>query len=181
MKIDVKHEFSYSAMEVYLTFRDRMPEYVKFCPNLTKIVVMDREDLPDDKTKMRVQWHGLGQIPDVIRNILKPEMISWEDWEEWDMKSYECRWVIKPYYFREFVVSEGVWKFEPCGDNKCIATCKGIFNITITKFPPFPSFICKAASPAIEKMIGSYLPSNLKSVFTAVGSFISSDHKKTGK
>ncbi|MFA6449321.1 MAG: hypothetical protein WCX65_07640 [bacterium] len=181
MKIDVRHEFPYSAHDVYFSFRDRMLEYVKYCPNLTKIVVMDREDVDDNTTKMSIQWHGLGQIPDIIRNILKPEMISWEDFETWDLKATECRWVIKPYYFREFVKCEGVWKFEPCGENRCVATCKGVFDVNITRYPPFPTFLCKSASPAIEKMIGSYIQPNLKSVFTAVGSFIADDKKKTKK
>jgi len=179
MKIDVKYEFPYSAEDVYLTFRDRMLEYVKFCPNLQKVVIMSREDVDDNMTKLRVQWHGLGQIPDIIRSILKPEMLSWEDWEDWDLKALECRWVIKPYYFREFVKCEGVWRFEPNGDSKCLATCSGVFNVNITSFPPFPLFVCRSASPVIEKMIGSYIQPNLRGVFDAVGKFIAAERKKS--
>jgi ribosome-associated toxin RatA of RatAB toxin-antitoxin module len=181
MKISVKQELPYSAEDVFTAFRDRMLDYIKFCPNITKVVIMSREDVDENTTKMRVQWHGLGQIPDVIRAILKPEMISWEDWEEWDKSALECRWTIKPYYFREFVKSEGVWKFEPRGDSKCAASCTGIFNVNITHFPPFPSFICRSASPLIEKMIGSYVQPNLKSVFGAVGKFIADERKKKSK
>ncbi len=181
MKINVMYEFAFSAQDVYLSFRDRMLEYVKYCPNLTKIVIMERADPDANTTSMRVQWHGLGQIPEIIRNILKPEMISWEDWETWDLRKLECRWVIKPYYFREFVKCEGVWKFEPRGDSRCLATCQGIFNVNITKYPPFPQFLVKSASPVIEKMIGGYIQPNLKSVFAAVGSFIADDKKKQAK
>ncbi len=178
MKIDVRHEFPYSAETVYHVFRDRMQEYVRFCPNLTKVVIEQRMDVSETITEMRVRWHGLGQIPELIRHLLKPEMISWEDWETWDSTARECRWVIKPFYFREFVKCEGAWRFESLGENKCAARCDGVFIVDIKKFPPFPEFIVKKASPAIEKMIGSYLEPNLKSVFKAVNDFISSSTAK---
>ena len=114
---------------------------------------------------MRVKWFGLGQIPAAIRNILKPEMISWEDWQEWDREAGECRWEIKPFYFREFVECRGVWKYTPKGDDRCLTTCKGVFNVKITKFPPFPDFLVRKASPLIEKMIGGYLEPNMSTVF----------------
>lgn len=177
MKIDVKNEFAFSAEEIFHVFRDQMMDYVDYCPNLTKVDIMEREDIDENTVRMRVRWHGLGQIPSVIRNILKPEMISWEDWQTWDMPSLECRWVIKPYYFREFVKCEGAWKFNPVSENKCLVTCKGVFNVNITKFPPFPDFLVRKASPLIEKMIGGYLEPNLKTVFKAVSDMLKKKKK----
>jgi hypothetical protein len=181
MRIDVKYEFPFAAEDIYTMFKDRMMDYVGYCPNLTKIAIMDTEVVDDNITKMRVQWFGLGQIPQMIRSILKPEMISWEDWETWDKNALECRWVIKPYYFREFVKCEGAWKFNPIAENKCLATCKGVFEVRITKFPPFPDFLVKKASPLIEGMIGGYLEPNLKSVFKAVSSLKAADLKRDAR
>jgi hypothetical protein len=178
MKIDVRYEFPFSAENIYLLFKDRMMDYVKYCPNLTKVVIVENEEVDDNTTKMRVQWFGLGQIPQMIRSILKPEMISWEDWETWDRKALECRWIIKPYYFREFVNCQGAWKFNPVAPDKCLATCKGVFEVNIVKFPPFPDFLVKKTSPLIEKMIGGYLEPNLKSVFKAVSDLKKADMKK---
>ncbi len=177
MEIKVKHKIGHPPEVVYKVFRDKMMEYVKYLPNVTKVVIMERQDIDDNLTRMRVQWHGMGQIPEIIRSILKPEMISWEDWEDWDTEKLECRWVIKPYYFTEFVRCEGAWRFNPSGDSSCIATCDGVFNVTIKEFPPFPKFIVKKASPAIEKMIGTYLGPNLKNVFSAVEKMIEHENR----
>lgn len=178
MDIYITEEFPFSAEVVFKTFRDRMDEYVKHVPNITDIKIKSREDVDARITKMQCDWGGLGQIPSVIRNILKPEMIRWEDWQTWDAEKLTNDWIIKPFYFREFVKCEGQWRYEPLGENRSRAVCKGVFIVRITKFPPFPEFLCRKASPLIEQMIGGYLKPNLQATFRAVKKFIELDSKK---
>ena len=178
MRISVKDEFPFPAETVFLTFRDRMQEYVKCTPNITDIIIKHREVVDENTLKMQCDWGGMGQIPAPVRAILKPEMIRWEDWQTWDHKAMTNTWIIKPFYFREFVKCEGVWKYTPRGDDKCVVSCEGIFEVKITRFPPFPEFICRQASPLIERMIGGYIPSNMKSTFKAIKKFIADDEKK---
>lgn len=178
MKIDVKEEFPFPAEVVFRTFRDRMDEYVKYTPNITDIVIKNREIVSDTVLTMQCDWGGLGQIPEHVRKILKPEMLRWEDWQTWDSTRLTNEWIIKPFYFREFVTCNGVWTYVPKGENNCLVKCEGVFVVKITKFPPFPKFVCELASPAIEKVIGGYIPSNMKSTFRAIKKFIDADLKK---
>ena len=179
MRIHVVDEIPYSAETVFLTFRDRMAEYVKWTPNITDIVIKERETVSDTIVKMRCDWGGMGQIPAAVRKILKPEMLRWEDWQTWDSVKLTNEWVIKPFYFREFVTCHGTWYYVPKGDSRCEVRCEGVFNVEIKRFPPFPEWILKAASPVIEKTIGGYVPGNLKSTFQAVKKVIANDLKKS--
>ena len=178
MKIQVKDEFPFPAEVVFKTFRDRMDEYVKHTPNITDIKIKNREEVSDTIIKMQCDWGGMGQIPEAVRKILKPEMLRWEDWQTWDSDKLTNEWIIKPFYFREFVTCNGVWTYIPKGEDKCIVKCEGVFIVKITKFPPFPPWLCKQMSPLIEKVIGGYVPGNMKSTFRAIKKFIAADMKK---
>jgi len=178
MKINVKDEFPFPADVVFHTFRDRMEEYVRYTPNITDIVIKEREEIDEKTLKMRCDWGGMGQIPKVVRSILKPEMLRWEDWQTWDADEMTNTWVIKPFYFREFVRCEGVWKFSPKGDDRTVVACSGVFEVKIDHFPPFPDSLARRASPLIEKFIGGYVKPNMVSTFRAIKKFIAADMKK---
>jgi len=178
MRISVKDEFPFSAETVFLTFRDRMQEYVKYTPNITDIKIKNREEVDAKTVKMQCDWGGMGQIPAAVRAVLKPEMIRWEDEQIWDADAMTNTWVIKPFFFRQFVKCEGQWKYIPKGEDKCQVSCEGVFEVRITHYPPFPDFICRQASPLIEKMIGGYIPSNMRDTFKAIKKFIADDIKK---
>ncbi|MFC1474690.1 hypothetical protein ACFLQK_01480 [bacterium] len=178
MRINVKDEFPFPAEVVFLTFRDRMEEYVKYTPNITGIKIKEREEVDEKTTKIQADWAGMGQIPAAVRNILKPEMLSWEDWQTWDSEAMTNTWIIKPYYFREFVTCNGKWEYIPKDDDKTIVKCTGVFEVKITHFPPFPDFLCRKMSPLIEKMIGGFIPANMKDTFKAIKKFIAADMKK---
>ena len=180
MKIQVRDEFPFPAEVVFKTFRDRMDEYVKHTPNITDIKIKSREQVSDTVLTMQCDWGGMGQIPDLVRKILKPEMLRWEDWQTWDETSLTNEWVIRPYYFREFVTCHGVWTYEPQGEYKCLVRCDGVFEVNITEFPPFPKWLVQKASPMVEKVIGGYIPSNMKQTFRAIKKFIAADMKKSG-
>lgn len=178
MNIDVSEEFPFPAILVFETFRDRMDEYVKHTPNITDIKIKHREVVDEKTVKMQCDWGGLGQIPAAIRNILKPEMIRWEDWQTWDSEKLTNDWIIRPFMFREYVTCHGQWKYEPLGDNRCRVTCRGVFIVKITHFPPFPDFIVHKASPLVEQMIGGYLKPNMQATFRAIKRFIEMDQKQ---
>ena len=178
MKINVKDEFPFPADVVFRTFRDRMDEYVEYTPNITDIQIKEREEVDEKTVRMRCDWGGMGQIPKIVRSILKPEMLRWEDWQTWDAEEMTNSWVIKPFYFREFVNCEGVWKFVQKGEEATEVVCRGVFEVKIEKFPPFPDRLVKRASPAIEKFIGGYLKPNMMSTFRAIKKFIREDMKK---
>jgi hypothetical protein len=178
MNINVVEQFPFPAELVFSTFRDRIQEYVRYTPNITDIKIKAREVVDEKTLTMQCDWGGLGQIPAAIRNILKPEMIRWEDWQTWDSDKLTCDWIIKPFTFRDFVTCEGQWQFEPIAPDRARVACIGVFIVRINHFPPFPDFLCRKASPIIEQMIGSYIPSNMHATFRAVKKFIELDIAK---
>lgn len=160
LKLKFTDHYDYPIDLVFSTYRDKQAEYGPLVPNLTKVVILKREERSEDEIFLSVEWHGFGQIPAAVRAILRPKMISWKDTQLWNSKELTNTWTIIPNYFKEFVKCEGQWKFFDEGE-KTRVELDGIFSVNITRFPPFPRSLCRAAGPMIEKFIARYLKPNL--------------------
>jgi hypothetical protein len=168
LKLSFEQHLEYKPEMVFSVYRDKMEEYVKFIPNIVKIIIEKREELEGGKTRLNVIWEGMGQIPDSIRSHLKPEMIRWRDDELWDPEARVCSWNITPYYFTDFVVCNGMWHFDPHPKGGTKIWLEGIFTVNIRSWPGFPKPLLRFASRVIEKMIGGYVEPNLKANIAAV-------------
>lgn len=162
MKLAFVDHFDYPREVVFSVFRDRLLEYTKYVPNLVSVKILEKKKIDEHKIKIRAEWMGCGQIPLVVRAILKPEMIKWKDECIWDEKNWTNTWKIEPYYFKEFVKCKGCWFFQKDGKNKTKVELDGIFEVYIPHFPGVPDKVAQGAGKIIEKFIGKYLEPNLK-------------------
>ena len=172
MKLEITEHFNYPPEKVFKTFRDKLKEYVKYASNVTSAQLKERKELDEHRIKTRMVWKGSGQIPWIVRPILKPDMIKWKDEVIWDEKKCGWTWKIESFYFNEFIKCEGKWSVLKVGKEKSKIKLDGIFEVYIPHFPGVPDAIAQRAGKIIEGFIGRYLKPNLGEVAKAVKKFL---------
>lgn len=178
LKIEFDETLDHPRDLVFEVLRDRLTEYTKHVPNLTYVKVLDRKKIGADKLQMRAEWMGHGQIPLLVRAILRPDMIKWKDVSVWDSKKYTCSWEIEPYFFKEYFKCKGQWKLHEEGKNETRIEMDGTLHIDIPHFPGVPDRIAQGAGVLIEKFIMRYLEPNLRENYKAVQKFLALESKK---
>lgn len=178
MKINFNFEFPFTALEVFKAYRDGGEDYAKFIPNVTGIKILERTKIGKDKTSVKSLWNGSGSIPLIVRPILKPDMVCWEEDDIWNESSLSGLWEIKPVHFTQYVTCKGLWTFEDDGKDKCSAHCEGIFKVWIDHFPRVPDAISHKAGPIIEKIVGGYLEPNMLSSVKGIKKMLDEKRKK---
>lgn len=170
-KLQFVEYFDYPRELVFETMRDKIEKYIKYAPNIKYAKVIEKKQIDKNVLKMRMEWMGHGQIPLVVRPILKPDMIKWRDEAIWDEKNWTCSWEITPFYFKEFVECRGVWNYIE-EKNRTKMQLDGIFKVYIPSFPGVPDKVAQSAGGMIEKFIMKYLEPNMKSTMKAVKKFL---------
>lgn len=110
MKLKASYEFSFSPEEVFFTFRDRGDELSNKLPNVTKVTTLEKKKISKTKMKTRGYTVAMGHIPPVLRRLVHPYMLTWEDEAMWDEEELTCTWITKPKFFKEVFHCTGVWK-----------------------------------------------------------------------
>lgn len=168
MNIKRIYYFNYPAKIVFETYRDFHEEYAKHIPNVTKITVKERRKIEKHKTRVVTVWNGSGHIPVVVRHIVKPEMISWIEYDIYDEEEMVYTWRCEPFYFKEFFTCEGICKYISEEENKTKVELDGILRVYIPRFPGVPDKVAQKAGEVVEKKIGEYLYPNLDATVQAI-------------
>lgn len=180
-KFHFEEVLPYPVEEVFYTFRDQLEEYASLAPNIRSVKILKRRTHGPKTVEVEAEWHGFGDIPLVVRGILKPHMLAWRDVVVWDEERLENRWVVHPFFFGNFVECKGGWKFKKAGPNRTRARLDGSLHIFIPRFPPFPDQLVQKAGPVIEKFILKYLEPNLRQGVGVLGQLLEREPKKRAR
>lgn len=172
MDIKKVSHFNYPVKTVFETYRDFHEEYAKHIPNVTKIVVKERKKIDKSRVKVVTVWNGSGYVPIIVRYIVKPEMISWTEYDIYDEEELIYTWRCEPFYFKDFFTSNGICKFACEGEDKTKVELTGVIKICIPHFPGVPDKIAQKAGEIIEKKISEYLYPNLDATVQAIKKII---------
>lgn len=167
MDLNMTFEFLSPAEEVFKVYRDKTSEFSKKIPNVTEVKIKERKKIDKTRTKLHTVWKGFGHIPAIVRNIVKPEMISWEEIDIWDEEKLICEWECRPFYFKEFFTCKGTWQFKDKKD-KTEVILKGILRVYIPSFPGVPDKVAQKAGGVIESIIYKYLVPNMNATIKAI-------------
>jgi hypothetical protein len=167
MDLKMCFEFISPAREVFKVYRDKTLEFSKKIPNVTEVKIKEKKKIDKNKVRLHTVWKGFGNIPAIVRNIVKPEMISWEEIDIWDEEKLTCTWECKPFYYKEFFTCRGTWKFKDKND-KSQAILDGILRVYIPHFPGVPDKIAQKAGEVIEQIIYKYLVPNMNATIKAI-------------
>lgn len=166
MKFEVFEYVDFKIDDVYKTYRDKLPELVKYIPNVKKIVV-EKKEKKGNKTYFVNRWYGKYSIPKIVQPYLKAEEITWVDRAVWDDSNYTVEWEFEPLFFKEYVKAFGVNRFlEEGGRTKIILS--GEFNLDLSNYPKIPKLLRRIVVPQIEKFTFALIKPNLIKVCRGV-------------
>jgi hypothetical protein len=176
MKIQTEDIIDYPIQMAFTTMRDKLLDLAKFMPNVQKIEEKSREDVDANRVKFLNIWHGKASIPTVAQAIIKPEMLNWKDYAEWDASNYSCKWKIELNidFLKNNVTCAGTNTFEAVGENRTRIKINGDLDIKVDAIPGVPKFLSGSLKSTIEKFIVNLITPNLANISKSVKSYLDS-------
>jgi hypothetical protein len=155
---------------VFHTYRDQLPETVPYLPNVSSIEVKERSDL-DGHTKLVNLWTAKTDIPSIARKFVKPEMLQWTDYADWDPANWTCHWRIETHAFPGLVECTGSTSFHEAGEGRTELRVDGKLVMHLEK-AHVPRLLAGSVQPIIEKIVVGNLRPNLLSTGEGVEKFL---------
>lgn len=138
MKIRVEHVFNVPVDKFDELWND--PEVVKSIvqklPNVKKREIIEQERRGEHIYR-KVLYEGEAEIPDVVKGVIKPDMLKWHEITKYypDKKEYDFEMI--PIYLKDKVKFEGKIRLIPEGPNKTRRIIEGEltlkFNVLVRK------------------------------------------------
>jgi hypothetical protein len=157
---------------VWDTMRDHFPNIADLVDEVESITVQSREKIPSGKLKIESIWKAAPQLPSIIVNYIKPEMLTWTDIAVWDEQNMICNWTIDSHYFKEKMDCKGYTKFDSAiGGRGCRMTFEGAI-FWDGGVPLALGAMDGMVSKALESIMSKMVPNNFQKLTTAVAAFI---------
>jgi hypothetical protein len=171
MQINASSLIHHPLERVYRAYKDELVQIAAFMPNIKEILVLSREEVPGG-AKLHNEWAGKGEIPKVVRGILKPEMVRWDDYAAWDDTNHLCHWEIKTRAFTDNVTCRGINRMTAEGEGATRVTLQGNLDVHLQGIPGVPGFLAKGIAPQVEKFIIALITPNLEQVNQALERYL---------
>lgn len=171
MQILSESRIAYPREQVYLAYRDRLPEIAALIPDVREVKVMAREVTATGVT-LHNAWTSDREIPSIVAKILRPEHLVWDDHATWNDAGSYVDWVIKPRAFRDAVHCAGRNLLIADGDHATVVRLTGDLAIDIREIPGVPTFLATRLAPQVEKFIVSLITPNLEQVNAGIERFL---------
>jgi hypothetical protein len=176
MRIDVDSRIPFPCPLVFETYRDHLPELVPYLPNVKSIEAVERKE-EGGLIKQKNLWWAKGEIPKAAQSVLKPEMLSWFDFAEWDPASHSNTWRIEMRTMKEVVDCHGHNTFEAVDANTTVFHLRGELNLDLRKVPGVPRFLAGTITPTVEKFIVGLLKPNMTEVARGIEKYLAAKPK----
>lgn len=176
MQILSESRIAYPREQVYLAYRDRLPEIANFIPDIREIIVHSKE-ATDKGIKLHNEWASDREIPSMVAKIIKPEHLRWDDYADWNDDASHVDWVIKTRAFTDAVTCSGRNSIVAESDGSTLVRLTGELTINVREIPSVPSFLAKRLAPQVEKFIVSLITPNLEQVNASIERFLDAQAK----
>lgn len=170
MRIHSSSVVNHPRERVFEAYRDQLPDIAAYIPDIKQIVVESRED--GAKVKLHNVWIASREVPSFARGIIKPDMLRWDDFAEWDQADWACAWRLRTRAFTESVRCSGTNRFEAIGSTKTRVVLSGDLDIDVKSIPGVPRLLAGRLKPQVEKFIVSLITPNLEKVNESLGRFL---------
>jgi hypothetical protein len=169
MKINSESRIHHPQPAVYAAYRDRLPEVAAYIPDIKEILVQSRQP-----TAAGVSLHNLWiadrEIPRMVQGFVKPDMLRWNDYAEWNDAGAYCDWKLQIPAFPNNVTCSGRNAFYADGSGTRVVLT-GDLEIN-PNFPGIPRLVASRLAPQIEKFIVMLITPNLERVNQSLGAFL---------
>jgi len=173
MQIHASSVIRHPLDRVYRAYRDELVDIAAFMPNIKEIKVLSREESPG-RVKLHNEWAGKGDIPKVVQPIIKPEMVKWDDYADWDDANHQCHWQIKLRVFTENCTCGGTNRMRAEGPGATRVILSGNLDIKLQGIPGVPGFLASRVAPQVERFIIALITPNLEQVNSALERYLDS-------
>lgn len=173
MQINAVSIIRHPLDRVYRAYKDELVEISAFMPNINEIKILSRQEVPDG-TRLHNEWTGKGEIPKLVRGILKPEMVKWDDYALWNDVEHLCHWEIKTRAFTDNCTCKGINRLVAEGPDATRVTLSGTLDVHLQGIPGVPGFLANRVAPQVEKFIIALITPNLEQVNTALERYLNS-------
>ena len=95
MRINSESRIHHPIDVVYKCYRDHLPQVAPYTPDIKEIIVNQREEL-DNGPKIHNIWVADRELPKIAQGIIKPGMMQWDDFAQWDDANRHVDWRITP-------------------------------------------------------------------------------------
>jgi hypothetical protein len=156
---------------VYRAYRDELPRIAVYMPNIKEIRTLRREER-EGGVRLHNEWSGKGEIPRVAQGLIKPEMVKWDDYADWDDATTACEWRIATRFFTEKVRCGGTNRLSAEDAKTTRVTLSGTLEIDLAEVPGVPRFLAKSVAPQVERFIVSLITPNLERTNVALRQYL---------
>jgi len=156
---------------VFRAYRDELPEIANYMSDIQEIRMLTRED-SGEATNLHNVWVAQREIPAFARNIVKPEMLQWDDYAQWDETGWTCEWQLKTRVFTDSVGCGGSNRFVAVDDNTTKVVLEGHLDIDLKHIPGVPRLLAGRIAPKVEAFIVSLITPNLKEVNASLETYL---------
>ncbi len=153
MKVKMEHIFDVPVDEFDRLWNDVdvIQAVVHKLPNVKKREVVEEEN-KGDHIYRKVLYEGDAQIPSVLKNTIKPDMLKWYEYTKYYPSKKEYEFEMVPAFFQDKIRFKGKIRLLPEGKNKTRRIIEGELTIN------FNPLIKKA----VEGYMKGYLESNME-------------------
>ena len=171
MRIESDSVIKYPLELTYRTYRDELPEFVDYLPNVRAIRVESRDETEGVVALVNV-WEGGGDIPAAVRTLLREDMLTWTDYATWKEAEHLCEWNIKTHAFEEAVRCSGTNRFIAIDEGRTRMELRGDLSIDLKKVRGVPSFLAGSLGRTVEQFLVKQITTNLTSVSAGLSSYL---------
>lgn len=173
MRIEADSVLPFSRERVFRAYRDELPDFTAYLPNVRAIEVKSRQD-EGARTKLHNVWHGGGDIPAPVVKLVGDSSLSWDDFATWDQDAWTVEWNIRTSVFTEAVTCGGKNTFIELGADRTRLEIVGDISIDVKKVKGVPSFLAGSIGKTVENFLVKQITANLTSVSDALTRYLQS-------
>lgn len=175
MDFEITEIIHHPTDEVYLTYRDRLPELVPYLPNVDEVEVLEREEL-EGGLRLLNRWCVSGSIPRTVRPFFKGKQLSYLDHARWNDEESLVQWRLEIGLFPDAVGCSGTNYFrQGTRPGSTEVSLTGALTVDLSRVAGVPR-IFHGIAPKIESFVLDRIRPNLSSVTRAVAQYL--DDKK---
>lgn len=173
MKIHSESLVHHPIDQVYATYRDRLSDIAEIIPNISEIIVREREEGPAGPRVLN-EWVADAELPPLIRGIVKPAWLRWFDHAQWNDAGHYVAWTLDMPAFGEQVRCSGRNSFHAQGAHTRVALT-GDLQIELKRIPGVPNVMLRRMRPRVEQFVVKLIRPNLDKVNSSLERFLDAE------
>lgn len=171
MDINASSVIRHPRERVYAAYRDELERIAAFMPNIKEIIIRKR-DVADGHVRLHNEWVGKGEVPKIAQGLIRPEMVRWDDYADWDDANSLCRWTLKTRVFTDKVDCKGTNRIVAEGPSSTRVILSGTLDLDLKEIPGVPRILASRIKPQVEGFIIALIRPNLEQVNQALERYL---------